>query len=177
MTDTLQISDEEPGQEAAIRAVIGDAFSRAEEARLVDELRADGVLAISLAAIEAGVLRGHVALSRMQSPARALGLAPLSVRTADQRRGIGSRLVREAIARARQSHYDIVFVLGDPAYYTRFGFSPEAASGFTSRYAGPHFMALHLSSPPVADCQAVYADALEFWSEPATLQNSEGTVQ
>ena len=177
MNDGVHISDEEPGQEAAIRAVIGDAFGRSEEARLIDELRADGVLAMSLVALEAGVLRGHVAMSRMRSPPRALGLGPLSVRSPDQRRGIGTRLVQEAITRARRRHYDIVFVLGYPDYYTRLGFSCAAATGFISRYAGPHFMALQLSSPPVAPCPAVYADALEFWSEPSTPRNSKGTAQ
>jgi putative acetyltransferase len=175
LNDAVKIADEEPGQEAAIRAVVADAFGRAQEARLVDELRADGELAVSLVAIEAGIL----ALSRMRSPARALGLAPLSVRTIDQRRGIGARLVQEAIARARRRHYEIIFVLGDPGYYSRFGFSTAAAAGFTSRYAGAHFMALHLdhAAAPVGAGAAIYADPLEHWSEPTTNEASEGTAR
>lgn len=170
MSGAVQITDEQPGQEAAIRAVVCDAFGRPDEARLVDELRADGVLAVSLVAIESGILRGHVALSRMRQPARALGLAPVSVRSLDQRRGVGARLVGEAIARARRRHYDIVFVLGDPGFYTRFGFSTEAAAAFSSRYAGPHFMALQLARSPVAACPVAYADALEFWDEPRMVR-------
>ena len=163
----MMICEEQPGQEAAIRAVVGDAFGRSDESRLVDELRADGVLALSLVAIEGGSVRGHVALSRMQAPARALGVAPLSVRQADQRRGVGSALMRAAIARAGQRHYDIIFVLGEPSFYSRFGFTPEAAAGFQSRFAGPNFMALHLVKPAVAACPVAYAEALENWAEPS----------
>ena len=43
--------------------------------------------------------------------------------------------------------------------------------------AGPKLGTVFSRQVPRPDCQAVYADALEFWSEPATLQNSEGTVQ
>jgi putative acetyltransferase len=41
---------------------------------------------------------------------------------------------------------EIVFVLGNPALYGRFGFSAEDARPFASRYAGPHFMARRLSA-------------------------------
>jgi putative acetyltransferase len=61
-----------------------------------------------------------------------------------QRTGIGSLLIRDGLARSRAAAWVGVFVLGDPAYYRRFGFRAERASGFASPYAGPHLMALAL---------------------------------
>ena len=68
--------------------------------------------------------------------------------------------MREALARARKDGWDAVFVLGDPAYYRRFGFDPEAARGFGSPYAGPHLMALPLKGRlPVTTDRVDYAPA------------------
>ena len=83
---------------------------------------------------------GHVLLSRMTAPVRALALAPLAVATDWQRRGIGTALVEAALERARAAGSQAVFVLGDPAYYRRFGFRADLAAGFASPYAGPHLM-------------------------------------
>jgi putative acetyltransferase len=64
------------------------------------------------------------------------------------------------LARAGAEKWEIVFVLGDPAYYRRFGFDPALASGFTSPYAGPHLMALGLTQPLVKSADRVdYAPA------------------
>jgi putative acetyltransferase len=59
-------------------------------------------------------------------------------------------LIRRALELAQASQWQIVFVLGDPTYYRRFGFDPALATSFTSRYAGPHLMALALTHPPPA---------------------------
>lgn len=133
--------------ETAISTLIERAFGQPDEARLVERLRADGDLVLSLVAETEGDIAGHILFSRMDAPFRALGLAPLSVAPGRQRGGIGAALVREGLERARAAGWDAVFVLGDPAYYRRFGFSAELAGGFTSPYAGPHFMVLSLAGP------------------------------
>jgi putative acetyltransferase len=81
----------------------------------------------------------------MEAPFSALALAPLSVKPDRQRAGVGSRLVYDAIDRAKATGWAAIFVLGDPSYYRRFGFDVEAAKGFSSPYAGEHFMVLSLS--------------------------------
>jgi putative acetyltransferase len=139
------IRKEEPGDRATIHVVVRAAFGRTDEAVLVDRLRADGDRVVSLIAVDDASLVGHVMLSRMKAPFQALGLAPLSVRPDRQKSGIGSSLVREALTQARQGRFEAVFVLGDPAFYGRFGFRSEPASGFTSRYAGPHLMVVALN--------------------------------
>ena len=123
------VRDEQPADRAVIREVVQAAFGQAAEADLVDRLREDGDAVVSLVAVEERAILGHVLLSRMQAPFRALGLAPVSVRPDRQRSGVGSGLVRVGDA-ARDESWDAVFVLGDPAFYRRFGFDPEAARGF-----------------------------------------------
>lgn len=110
----------------------------------MDRLRQDGDAVISLAALEDQLLVGHAMFSRMAAPFRALGLAPVAVLLDWRRRGIAARLIAEGLRRATRDGWDTVFVLGDPDYYGRFGFSTEMASGFESPYAGPYFMALPL---------------------------------
>jgi putative acetyltransferase len=157
----MKLVDEHPGHEEAIRQVIVDAFGRDGEARLVDELRNGGDIAISIIAEEAGQVCGHVAMSQLRSPPGALALAPVSVLKAKQHQGIGSALVWRAVERARECGYDIIFVLGDPHYYNRFGFAAEEAACFPSRYAGPHFMALKLAGRRVERAPVAYARAFD----------------
>jgi len=120
------------------------AFETDMEARLVDLLRADGDLSISLVAEDAGAIIGHIALSPMMAPVRALGLGPVAVRPALQRQGIGSQLINAALDIAISQDIQAVFLLGHADYYPRFGFNPELAALFESKYTSPNFMAKEL---------------------------------
>jgi putative acetyltransferase len=141
----MMVRDERPEDRPAIRAVVAAAFARSLEADLVDRLRSDGDSVISLVALDAGRMVGHVMFSRMAAPFRALGLAPVAVVPDRQRRGIGSRLIRDGLERAAAGGWQGVFVFGEPRYYHRFGFQAALAQGFGSPYAGPHLMALALA--------------------------------
>jgi len=146
-----------------LRAVQLEAFPTALEADLVDRLRADGDIALALAALSGGVAVGHIVFSNMVAPGRTLGLGPVAVAPKSQGQGIGSRLIREGIESARTQGWEGVFVLGEPSFYGRFGFTREAAAGFASPYAGPYFMALSLTDRPLAahpgHREATYAPA------------------
>jgi putative acetyltransferase len=157
----MVIRDEMPDDRAGVRVVIIAAFGRPEEAALVDALRTDGDAVLSLVADDDRVIVGHMMLSRMKAPFRALGLAPASVMPERQRAGIGGMLVCEGLARATSAGWDAVFVLGEPDYYKRFGFLANTAAGFACRYAGPHFMALalHPSGMPVQSGGVAYPPA------------------
>ena len=61
-------------------------------------------------------------------------MAPLAVLPAVQRQGVGARLIEKAIQWSAQSGANRLFVYGDPNYYGRFGFKPEAASQFFPSY-------------------------------------------
>lgn len=68
---------------------------------------------------------------------RAAGLAPLAVAPAVQRQGIGSQLARAGLEICRERGFALVVVLGDPAYYARFGFEPASAHGLGGDYPAP----------------------------------------
>ncbi|MEX1034443.1 MAG: N-acetyltransferase [Sneathiella sp.] len=150
---------ERPNDREAIRDVVIAAFGQTEEADLVDALRTGKDLTLSLVAEEKGEILGHIALSRLKSPAKSVALAPVSVRPDRQGDSISGRLIVGAIARARAAGEALLFVLGDPAYYSRFGFSLETAAPYECDYAGEYFMALELGKGKVAVAPVVYADA------------------
>jgi putative acetyltransferase len=133
---------EMPGDVVAIRIVEEIAFGRRDEARLVDDLRAAGDAVFSLVAVDDGIVAGHAIFSRLQAPFPALALGPVAVLPEYRRKGIASQLIRAGIARSEAAGWAAIFVLGDPAFYRRFGFDVRKARGFTSPYAGPHLMAL-----------------------------------
>lgn len=143
----------------AIRSVLVHAFASSAEANLVDDLRTDGDLVISLVAEVDGVILGHVAMSRLKSPERALALAPVAVVPPAQSQGMGTALIRQAVNDARQQGASLILVLGKPEYYRRFGFSADEASAFQCEYAGPNFMALRLSNTAPKAGAVVYATA------------------
>lgn len=102
------------------------------EARLVDALRDAGdiVPGLSVVATFDGEVVGHVVCSRatVDGPSALglgpLGLGPLGVLPAYQRRGIGHALMHSVLAAADALDEAAVLLLGDPAYYGRFGFVP-----------------------------------------------------
>src|SRR3546814_11166143 len=84
----------------------------------------------------------HVAIGG--DPAPAVALAPLAVMPDYRRSGVAAALVTAAIEQMRDAGALLMFVLGEPGYYGRFGFSAENAEGFDSPYARPYFMAIEL---------------------------------
>lgn len=142
----MHIEAEQPVHRTGIRSLVLSAFPTAAEADLVDRLREDGDVAISLVATDGGEVVGHVLFSTMTAPMKALGLGPVAIDARRRAEGIASELIREGLARARREGWQAVFVVGDPAFYARFGFSVERAAGFETPYAGPYFMVLALDA-------------------------------
>jgi putative acetyltransferase len=152
---SLTVRPAMPADGPAIRALLLAAFPTPAEALLVSEVERDGDDIVSLVAEAEGEIVGHLLLSRMAvvadgEPVRALGLAPLAVLPGHQGSGIGTRLIEGGIAIARATGEALIFVLGEPDYYRRFGFCAESAAPFASPYAGPYFMALALVTEPAA---------------------------
>jgi len=151
---------------AGIRCVEEDAFPTRSEADLIDRLRTDGDAVFSLVAVQEDEIVGHVVLSRMRTPPETLGLGPVAVLTPHRRNGIAASLICEGLRRAAEKGWKGVFVLGDPAYYCRFGFDATLAAGFTSPYSGPHLLALALQS----DGLPIQKGSLEYPAAFATLE-------
>ncbi|HYE77617.1 MAG TPA: N-acetyltransferase [bacterium] len=140
----MLLRPELPPDIPAIRAVHEAAFPSPAEAGLVDALRAAGHLTISLVALRAAQVIGHVAFSPLSLPG-GLGLAPVAVLPAWQRQGIGHQLITAGLAACRAQGTGFVVVLGEPSYYRRFGFTPAARWGLTDAYGGGEaFQALEL---------------------------------
>jgi putative acetyltransferase len=138
----VEIRPYRPEDAVAVREVHLKAFEgREEEPRLVDLLHAAGAAPISLVAAEepGGRILGHVLFSPVdldEPPAalHLLGLAPVGVLPEEQGRGIGSRLIRAGLAACLAAGYDAVVVLGEPDYYSRFGFQRASDRGFGNEY-------------------------------------------
>lgn len=149
----LRLTEEVAGHAGTIAGLIRAAFGGKDEARLVEGLRADGAVVAELAALEDGQAVGHVLFSALRAAPATLAvaaLAPVAVTPERQRVGIGGVLIRAGLELCRERRIEAVAVLGDPAYYARFGFSRETARAFSSVYQGPHFMALELRAGALA---------------------------
>src|SRR6185295_5905953 len=104
----------------------------------VDALRAAGRLTVSLVAEVDGRVVGHVAFSPVDVPSSRAGegLAPLAVAEDFRRQGIGAALVAAGLEACRAAGVGFVVVLGEPAYYGRFGFRPAREFGLVDEYRG-----------------------------------------
>lgn len=136
----VMIRRELPEDAETIRAVTADAFRGVDcsappveqggdpgEATLVAWLRDDAgwLPELSLVAVEEGVVVGHVVATRAHVDAQpALGLGPLSVLPRRQRTGVGIALMHAVLGAADALDEPLVGLLGNPAYYGRFGFVP-----------------------------------------------------
>ncbi len=154
----FEIREEQDGDAAGIRDVHRAAFGGTAEAVLVDRLRDARLVLVSLVAVEHGRIVGHVLFSELPvegaaRTVRAASLAPVAVLPDCQRRGIGSALIREGLAACAARGCEAVIVVGEPAYYERFGFSARRAHHLASPYAGEFCMALALT-PGALDCGA-----------------------
>ena len=131
----MMLRAERQDDAAAIGAVIKAAFtghphSDGSEVGIVERLRAAGALAVSLVAEEEGRIIGHVAFSPVtiaDSTPDWFGLGPVSVLPERQRSGIGGALIRAGLEQLQQAGAAGCVVLGDPAYYSRFGYAHDPA--------------------------------------------------
>ena len=133
----MQIRPEQPADARAISLLTATAFLTAQhssgtEAQIVERLRNSGGLLLSLVAEDAGEIIGHVAFSSVRIGGEWqnwVGLGPVSVAPSAQQGGVGSALIRDGLARMRAGGHAGCVVLGEPGYYTRFGFA--ATPGIT----------------------------------------------
>ncbi len=134
----------------AIFALTVAAFGQPAMGELNDKLRDDGALLLSHVALLHGEVVGHAAYSLVtvtddESVQRFPALGPIAVTPPLQKQGIGSALARAGVKAMKDAGYALLFLVGSPAYYPRFGYQPALPLGFTSDYVEPdgpheHFM-------------------------------------
>lgn len=130
-----------------IRDIHASAFGQEhgqEIVELVDGLLDDGTAKplLSLVAETDGSLVGHILFTAAHLQPWNQGfsvqvLAPLAVAGDFQGKGVGGALIREGLQQLAESGVDLVFVLGHPGYYPKFGFRPAGVLGFETPYAIP----------------------------------------
>ncbi|MGO4726353.1 MULTISPECIES: GNAT family N-acetyltransferase [unclassified Inquilinus] len=160
----ILIRDEAPPDFEAIRVLVAEAFggrpySNRREHLLVDALRDAGAMTLALVAEDRGGVVGHVAFSPVRIDGRLqgwYGLGPLAVLPDRQGEGIGQALVRAGLARLAPLGARGCVLLGDPAFYGRFGFAVQPQlrlDGVPPEY----FMALALDGLVPAGTVAYHA--------------------
>ena len=137
--------------EASIRVMHRSVFEREDESKLIDRLRADGLIVASVIAEEEEMIVGHVLFSSLRVETQhgtlpAAALAPVGVLAEWRGCGIGSALIHEGMELCRQRGKAAVIVLGEPRFYSRFGFSADLTRSLRSPYssAGEAWMAAEL---------------------------------
>jgi predicted N-acetyltransferase YhbS len=152
----VRIRPERDQDHAAIRALTIAAFESSAyghhgEADIVDALRAANALTVSLVAEADGEIAGHVAFSPVritETNGDWYGLGPVSVAPVWQRRGVGQALVRDGLREIEALGAAGCVLLGDPAYYGRFGFESDPALRYGPE-ASPYLqrLILHGAAP------------------------------
>jgi putative acetyltransferase len=142
---------EQAGDADAVARVNTAAFGQPQEAAIVARLRGIADPYLSLVALLDERIVGHILFTPVTiraetSVSGALGLGPMAVEPQHQGRGIGSALVRAGLDACRRRSHFVVFVVGHPEYYPRFGFQPAAPQGlhFHSAEFDPAFMVIEL---------------------------------
>ena len=151
----LTIRPEAPGDHAQIGVVTHAAFANVEnssgkEVNIVEKLRGDGDLALSLVAEDGERIIGHVAVSPVEVSDGTrgwYGLGPISVLPVHQRKGVGLRLMQRAIADMRERGARGIVVLGEPVFYSRFGFEHDPQLAYPGGPPG-YFQRLVLRGVP-----------------------------
>jgi putative acetyltransferase len=120
-----------------------EAFKRDSEVQLTKEMLSDSSAEphLSLLAYVENQPVGHILFTRAtltNNPQIAVSfLAPLAVVPKFQKQGIGGALIKEGLARLAKAGVDLVFVVGHPTYYPRYGFAPASKLGFEPTYPIP----------------------------------------
>ena len=129
-----------------IRHVHIQAFDGTDEALIVEALRNNHCLAVSLVCEMDDKIVGHIAYSPLYHDDKVigLGLAPVAVLPEYQKKGIGSALIKKGNETALKKGVKKIFVLGDPKYYSKFGFKSAKKYNYYCKFdpEGKYFMIL-----------------------------------
>ena len=162
---TLRLERRE--DEPAIHALLCACFPSEAEARLVGLLRRARRLSVALVATVDGKVVGYIAISPVSTANGKFGagVAPLAVHESHRGQGIAGSLVRGALEASKTAGLGWAVVLGEPAFYGRFGFQPAPNFGLLDEYGGGNaFQVLELVPGTLPRGAGVVQYAPEFAS-------------
>jgi len=168
----VTIREEKTADIAAREVLLDEAYGPSRFAKASERLREGRVPAdgLSLVAIDRGRTVGAVRLWHVTAgPGRAaLLLGPLAVDPAHRNRGIGTALMRRAIARARLAGHRAILLVGDAAYYSRFGFTaaPTGELWMPGCYDRDRLLALELRPDALTGARGLIAAIGAFAPKP-----------
>jgi putative acetyltransferase len=144
----IEVREEHPSDIAPVRELNRCAFGQDRESNIVDALRTnEGVLLSLVATIDDRVV-GHIMYSPISvASVSGAALGPMAVLPEHQRQGIGSKLIEAGNRKIEDAGYPFIIVVGHAEYYPRFGFRPASEYGITCEWDVPDevFMLLVLN--------------------------------
>ena len=164
-----------PGDHEAVSHLIVAAFTESQhghngEADLVDRLRTNRKDVTSLVAVSDVGIIGHVLFSPVQIQTSdtsivGSGLAPIAVLPSHQKTGIGSALIHAGIKQLRTANCPFIVLIGDPKYYSRFGFQPASEFDLVHTFDGISQKYLMISWLESANSSKVLGGTVHYCSE------------
>jgi putative acetyltransferase len=144
-----------------VHAVNVSAFETPAEANLVEVLRKDAHPYLSLVVEEDKKIVGHIMFSPVMlsghTDLKIMGLGPMAVLPEQQRKGIGSALVKAGLIKCKDLGFGAAVVLGHKDFYPRFGFESSLRYGIGCEYDVPPevFMIIELQPGYLQDAQGI----------------------
>ena len=168
----ITIRKETPNDYSDVYAINKKAFEEEEEAKLVEMLRQSSAFVpeLSLVATIDNNVVGHILFTKIKivdkdkNEYESLALAPMAVKPELQKSGIGGKLIKKGLDKARELNFKSVIVLGHDKYYPKFGFEPTTKWKITSPYDVPEnvFMGLELVEGGLKNVNGMVKYAKEF---------------
>ena len=150
----IEIRQEQPADQQAVYELNKATFGQESESKLVESLRGSDAFipALSLVAVAGEEVVGHILFTKIKITDEngrsfdSLALAPMAVKPARQRQGVGGKLITYGLSRAKALGYTSVIVLGHEAYYPKYGFTPAINWQIKPPFEVPEnaFMAIEL---------------------------------
>ncbi len=148
-------------------------FKQKDESELIERIRAgrNFIPELSLVAEENGKLIGHILFSKIkiigEKEYESLALAPMAVLPEFQKQGIGGKLIKEGLNKARELGFNSVIVIGHKEYYPRFGFERASKWNIKCPFEVPDeaFMAVELNAGALTEKSGIVEYPKEFGIE------------
>lgn len=136
----------QPEDNLQISSIMSEAFKSSAEAEIIRHLHRKNDDISAWVLLHKGKLIGAIQFYKISLKNQPVaGLGPVGINPEFQRKGFGTTLIKKAIQALKdETDYPLLFVIGHPEFYPRFGFSTKLGNQFIAPWSGPSFMAMPL---------------------------------